>query len=347
MSKTIEYDFQTPKYTSPAGKFIKLDTVNNQIEINDPTVPKQILINTTEISNGVQNINFVNLYEKLDAVKATVYPATASNILTVNDTIVLDNGTGSISTSTVSSLAISATGIGGPINTVTAGDMTIQDNPGTAIAQMTADYVQITSSGNYSSTLYPNVLTISNSAGDVFSQTASNDIQLTDTTSNIQLELVNDVNLYAEPYMRLQNQNGSNTYMRYGELNADEHVNFLFTNNNGFFKLNNPFSYVTYTLPDGGQVERYMGYVFGDNIANLAMYDPTQYLDTAGNPGWSYIVSNLSGSDLLVDSHGVQWFAHSNGLGGSPIVVKKYATVRITLLYSSTLGDYVYAVSQF
>ena len=78
------------------------------------------------------------------------------------------------------------------------------------------------------------------------------------------------------------------------------------------------------------------------------MYTPTNYLDDNGNPGWSCLVSNLSGNDIQIDTAGYQWYAHSNGLVSGPIDIKKWATCRITLLFSNnTVGDYLWAVSQF
>jgi len=349
MSKTIEYDFQTPKYTSPAGKFIKLDTVNNQIEINDPLIPKQIFINTTEISNGTQNINFVNLYEKLDAVKATVYPAPNSTTVQINDTLFLDNGTGSTTTLDVSALTLNGSGIGGPTNTVSQGDMTITDNTATNISQITADYVQFTTPV-YNTILNSYNLNVSDTANSYTANVGTGIITLTDGNGGmpLQLELDTDHTLYAEPQIRFQNQTGQNNYLRYSELNCDSSTCFKFNANNRFFKQINPFSFQVYTANDGDYIEMYYPFVLADNISVLKLYSPSTYLDDSNNAGWSCIVSNCNGVDVQIDTAGYQWYAHSNGLGGGPIILKKWATSRITLLFStSTVGDYVWAVSQF
>ena len=349
MSKTIEYDFQTPKYTSPVGKFIKLDTVNNQIEINDPTVPKQILINTVEISNGVQNINFVNLYEKLDAVKATVYPAPNSTTVQINDTLILDNGSGSTTTLDVSALTLNGSGIGGPTNTVSQGDMTITDNTTTSTSQITADYVQFTAP-SYSSNMSATQLNITGSSYLVSTTINTGNVIVRDDDggSTIQAILTTDKTINANPYLQLIDTNGISNYLYFNEINADSQYCFSFNNNNRFFKQLNPFSQKVFTANDGDFIEASYPFVLADNITSLKLYPPSTYLDDSSSPGWSCIVSNCNGVDVQIDTSGYQWYAHSNGLGAGPITLKKWATVRITLLFStSTVGDYVWAVSQF
>ena len=188
MSKTIEYDFQTPKYTSPAGKFIKLDTVNNQIEINDPTVPKQILINTVEISNGVQNINFVNLYEKLDAVKATVYPAPSSTQLQVENSIIVSDTPGNkgITIDAVSP-AVQVSDLNTGIYTLLSnGSLFINDPSQGTTTNYFANNIDA-ASNNYSVITAGNTLSL----GDVNSSVNSTRIILTDNTYSIDSNALN------------------------------------------------------------------------------------------------------------------------------------------------------------
>ena len=90
-----------------------------------------------------------------------------------------------------------------------------------------------------------------------------------------------------------------------------------------------------------------MPFVKTEGATAIGLYNPTQYLDDNGNPGWSILVSNMNGATLDIDTGGYQWYAHSNGLNGSPIHINKWVTCRVTLLYSNVLSDYVYAVSQF
>jgi len=323
---------------------IKLDTANNQITIENTNINKTITINSEEFSNGIQTLPYTQMYAKINAVEACIYPPTSSNILTVNDTIILDNGSGSIDTITTNTITLSGAGIGGPTNTVSQGDMTIQDNTATNVSQITADYVQFTTPSYYSYQDATNLL-IRDSSFTVINQLTNNQHIMTDGPGNIQLELTNDTSIYTEPTIRMQNNTGLNNYINFSGINADGHFNFNFNNNEKFFKLNNPFSYNIYNANDGDYIEKNYPYVLADNITVLKLYNPNNYLDDAGNPGWTCMISNLSSSDIQIDTAGFQWFAHSNGLNSSPIILKKWTTCNLTLLYSSsTVGDYVWAL---
>jgi len=310
---------------------------------------KQIKINSQEFSNGVQTLPYVQMYEKINAVDACVYPPTASNILTVNDTIILDNGSGSVDTITTNTITLSGAGIGGPTNTVSQGDMTIQDNTATNTGQITADYVQF-SAPSYTSILSATNLSVSDVANSYSSSVSAGIITLTDGNGGnpLNIELDADHTLYPDPQIRLQNSTGLNSYLRFSELNADGHYCYNLTNNEKFFKQNNPFSFSVYTANDGEYIEKNYPFVLADNISVLKLYNPTTYLDDNGNPGWSCLISNLSGSDIQIDTAGYQFYSHANGLQGGPLIFNKWSTGRITLVFSSsTVGDYIWAASLF
>ena len=91
MSKYF-YNNQTPIYRSPdLTKSITLDTSNNQLIIQNTTIPKTIIINSEEFSNGTQTLPYVQMYTKINAVEAAVFPAPNSTTLQVQDTILLTN----------------------------------------------------------------------------------------------------------------------------------------------------------------------------------------------------------------------------------------------------------------
>ena len=300
---------------------IKLDTANNQITIENTNINKTITINSEEFSNGIQTLPYTQMYAKINAVEACKYPPPDSTTLQV------DNKIDVIGTSTTEIIIQADTTPTIPVNIV-ATDNTSYSS-GLAIDKLF--------SANISA--YPTLIS---------TEVKPEKILLDNQQGNIQLELTNDTSIYTEPTIRMQNNTGLNNYINFSGINADGHFNFNFNNNEKFFKLNNPFSYNIYTANDGDYIEKNYPYVLADNITVLKLYNPNNYLDDAGNPGWTCMISNLSGSDVQIDTAGFQWFAHSNGLNSSPIILKKWATCNLTLLYSSsTVGDYVWALSQF
>jgi hypothetical protein len=168
-----------------------------------------------------------------------------------------------------------------------------------------------------------------------------------DNVSGTAIEILNDDTINASPYLRIQNITGQSNYLYFNELNADGHFNFKFNNNNGFFKQMNPFSFNQIELFDGDKIQKYYPFVFCQNVSSLKLYDYTEYLDDNGLAGWSFIISNYSGSDLLIATNGINWYAHSNGLTSDPIEIEKWVQCRITLVYSSIDNEFLYSVSQF
>ena len=254
----------------------------------------------------------------------------------------------STNTFTHSNISIDNALGGGPTNTITAGDVTINDNGSTMVSQLSFDYIQLQNNGSGDiSSLLADQLMLRNGSFDVVSQMTKNNINLIDTPSNIQIEINNDISISATPYIRMQNASGLNNYYYQNSINADGHNCFVLDNNKKFFKQVNPFSFKQYELLDGNYIEKYMPFIFVQNISGIKLYDYTQYLDDNNDVGWSCIVSNYTGSDIQIDTHGLNYYSHSSGLGAGPIVFKKWATARITLVYSSIDAEYLYAVSLF
>jgi hypothetical protein len=123
MSKYF-YNNQTPIYRTPdLTKSITLDTSNNQLIIKNTNIPKTIIINSEEFSNGTQTLPYVQMYENINAVEACVYPPTASNILTVNNEINITNGT-QTSTFTNNSINLTSTAVPTPLSILIQADTT-------------------------------------------------------------------------------------------------------------------------------------------------------------------------------------------------------------------------------
>ena len=282
---------------------------------------KQIKINSQEFSNGVQTLPYVQMYEKINAVNACVYPPPDSTTLQVNNKIDV------VGTTTTEIIIQADTTPTIPVNIVATDNATYSS--GLAIDKLF--------SANISA--YPTLIT---------TEIKPEKILLDNQTGNIQLELTNDISLTPEPTIRFQNSSGLNNYINFSGINADGHYNFNLNNNERFFKQNNPFSFSVYTANDGDYIEKNYPFVLADNISVLKLYNPANYLDDNGNPGWSCLISNLSGSDILIDTAGYQFYSHANGLQGGPIIFNKWSTGRITLVYSSsTVGDYIWAASLF
>jgi len=365
MSKTIEYDFQTPKYTSPAGKFIKLDTVNNQIEINDPTVPKQILINTTEISNGVQNINFVNLYEKLDAIQATVYPHPDSTTVQINERVLLDGGVGytnsvgsqeiKLNDPVVSEAHLSAYNI---IHTNTSTGDYFSNN---------SDTMQVNNVSNpsYINMSPYNGLSIQNDvkggSPTSLSQLTHSQLQIFDPTGSIKTSLspgditiIDSGNVYTSnlttDYLTFQNTTTSqSTIIGQSALTLVNRDYYLGASSLSMMKLGTiGFGYNITNAYTAYVILKTDNFVFCDVGVGFVRFDsPGTYYDDTGARGYTVMISNIDGSDVSIDLGGALGCAHFSGVGGGSYALKKYATASFTLVYSPNYSSDVWMITEY
>jgi hypothetical protein len=418
-------DNQSPVYRNVGKtKSIKLDNINNTITITDTTIPKTIIINSKEFSNGTQTLPYVQMYEKINACNAAVYPAPDGNTIQVNDKVLLDGGVGytnsvgsqeiklndpgtleahlsadniihldtntgnywsnnsetlqvnNISTpsyircSAYNGLMIQNDQKGGTPTSdteITSTQMKIQDLNGAGTRAWTADAGSLTitdgtslntyidagsttftyiGSGQYT-TMNASLIQANDGTSTYTATMNNNNVIISDTSIGIQSELVADGNLNTNPYLRLQNTNGFSNYLYFNELNAEGHSCFTLNNNERFFKQMNPFGFRQVELQDGDIIERDYPFVFCQGVGTIKLRDPSNYLDDNGFAGWSCIVSNYYGNDLNIDiASASSWYAHSNGGGlSNPIVIGKWSTCRITLVYSSIDSQYIWAVS--
>jgi hypothetical protein len=351
----VFYDNQRPVYRNTAGSTsITLDSSNNQMIINNSVLGKTITINSEEFSNGVETLTYQKMYAKINAVEASIYPPINTTTCQFVDTLIVSD-TANLGLATTSS-------------TLTGGQLTIQDLNGAGTRSWTADAGSLNINDGTSLTSYIDAgsatftatgsgqNTIINSFAitttDAVSYTSSLDnanLTFNDTSTNISLQLTNDSTVSPTPFIKMTESSGLVNTFSWGELNADGNYCYTFNNNEKFFKQQNPFSFRQVELFDGDTIEKDYPFVFAQNVSTLKLRDPPDYLDDNGLAGWSVIVSNYSGSSINIDiASASSWYSHSNGGGQlNPIVLKKWATCRFTLVYSSIDNEYIWAVAEF
>lgn len=129
------------------------------------------------------------------------------------------------------------------------------------------------------------------------------------------------------------------------ELKVDSTDTFTIDCNLSFLKMKTPVSLRVNYLLDGDYIEPYMSCICCENISLIKLREPLHYLDSSGNEGWCTVVSNFSGSDLSIDTNSVDYFSHSHQQQSSPIIIKKWGTLKIYLLKPSV--GYIWAVAEF
>jgi hypothetical protein len=87
---------------------------------------------------------------------------------------------------------------------------------------------------------------------------------------------------------------------------------------------------------------------------DIVFYDPSvsNYIDPilGSGDGWYCTIFNFSNGDINVscDNSGIYFLSHANGPTQGSITVKKWATVRFTLVYEpQNYGGYMFSVSQY
>jgi len=380
MASSTYLDGQTPIWRTPNGsQSITINPATQSITVENTSIPKKIIINPIELSNGTQVLPYTQLYENINAVDACVYPPTASNILTINDTLVADNGSGSITTLDPSTITLNGSGAGGPTNTITQGDMTIQDNTATNIGQMTADYVQFnTPSG--SSNVNASTLSITDSSSThTMSAYTSNIANSSGNTMDfncdaIQMWLnttcagVGEINLDCNTntlfirnfnsggYIRVGSDYATGTYSGSNIIQSENKDTFLTSTSKQLFKYDDAgYGYKPVVYGSGSHIDRFTNCaVYEIGASSLDLFDYKTYLDSNDTQpdekrvGWACKIINMNGSDVSLNSDdGTKFFSHYGGLTGNPYTIKKYASVEIILIYSPTTGEYFWAVSQF
>lgn len=145
--------------------------------------------------------------------------------------------------------------------------------------------------------------------------------------------LVNQINWQETSFQLLSNSNDRFLKFDTGMMHRVEELYVTIANKlepwANYFIINGPGNGDIYTYP----VEVYW----------------CELLQSSGHPeGWTCYISNLDGSDVQLNSgDGKPFFAHNAGWQSGGLAIKKFSTVKLTLLFSASVGDYFWAVSQF
>jgi hypothetical protein len=304
--------------------------------------PVTTFLNQNGIQLGANSSSWQNL-SLLDDVLASCEMPPNPTTLKLNNSILLDNGSSDISTLSNDTFSMFTSSNGtttinqniinldnssnnGPTNTLTPGDVTINDYGSSMVSNLTSDYIMLRD-GGYT----------------IVNQITNNNINMIDNNTNIEVEINTNGNISSEPFVRLQNTNGISNYYNQNSISANSNNCFVFNNNEKFFKQNNPFSYTIYYLNDGDYIEKHYPFIFCQNINVIKLFGPSNYLDDNNNAGWSCLVSNYSTSDIQIDTAGLDWFSHFNGYSSNPIYIKKWVTCRLTLIFSQIDNNYIWA----
>lgn len=95
------------------------------------------------------------------------------------------------------------------------------------------------------------------------------------------------------------------------------------------------------------KIEEYGNFFISD--VDIQMKEVPNYFNplTPNGDGWYCYIMNYTGGDInLTSNDGKQFISHTFGINTNAII-KKYATVRVTLTYITPLGDYYWSVMQF
>jgi hypothetical protein len=99
----------------------------------------------------------------------------------------------------------------------------------------------------------------------------------------------------------------------------------------------------------GDHIEIWANHYVSENGNNVSLYRVSKYLNQFGKgDGWYCHLTNLDGSDInLTSDDGTDFVSHTNNISSGSTVIKKYATVRITLIWAPSASQYYWAVSEF
>jgi hypothetical protein len=305
-------------------------------------VKNDTLIINNAVSGVVNTLNYFSMYIN-DAINGysndignsymSMLDANGGNPLTISlstdhtldpsPTISLQNSSG-LTTMKSDNLTIDAFTIGGPKNTLTAGDIQIQDYTATMVSLLSADGLTLT----YSSASQINLVSVENR------------LLFIDNTSGANFSFGTDI---------LSGTHMSNIISNSSDI-------FVNSNTKQFFKFNNAgYSYKPLLSSQDQTIQRYMNYVvMDDGVTNVILDSYTNLLDSdttlpdIDRVGWSCKFSNLNNTDATISNvDGLNYSSHHGGLSAAPYTLKRWSVVELTLIWSNTLSQYLFAVSQY
>jgi len=135
----------------------------------------------------------------------------------------------------------------------------------------------------------------------------------------------------------------SQTEINQHELKASCTKSFTLDNGKNFFKLNNAISMKQKNLEENEYIEKNYNLVVCQNTSNIKLRNYVNYLDEELKAGWTCQISNISNTDLNISTDGLKWFGNRY-LNTNDIIIEKYSTKKITLIYSDIDNNYLWAL---
>jgi hypothetical protein len=138
------------------------------------------------------------------------------------------------------------------------------------------------------------------------------------------------------------NRQTKQTELSQYELNVNCEKSFTLDNNGNFFKLNSPLSLKQKDLNENDYIERNNPLIVCNDAKNINLRNCINYLDDKFNAGWNTVICNNSENKLNVNTSGTKVLY--NGIINNDIVIEKYTTKKIILIYNSKEDNYLWTV---
>jgi hypothetical protein len=99
----------------------------------------------------------------------------------------------------------------------------------------------------------------------------------------------------------------------------------------------------------GDHIEIWGNHYVSENGDDVFLYRVPKYQNQFGKgDGWYCHLTNLSGGNINLSSDdGTEFVSHTNNISAGSMIIKKYATVRITLIWAPSASQYYWVVSEF
>jgi hypothetical protein len=150
-------------------------------------------------------------------------------------------------------------------------------------------------------------------------------------------------NEFRSNYMKEFNERqNKQTELSQYELNVNCEKSFIFDNSGNFFKLNNPLSLKQKDLNENDYIEKNNPLIVCNDAKNINLRNCINYLDDKFNAGWNTIICNNTENKLYVNTSGTKVIY--NGIINNEIVIEKFTTKKIILIYNNKEDNYLWTV---
>jgi hypothetical protein len=240
------------------------------------------------------------------------------------------------------------------------GNITIGSSSGTEITQISQGLITaIDSTNNKSATINTTGLQISNDFIDGIAQTiptlsaSKNILSLTEPITNSpQFQISNtidNIHLLITP-TTISQQNGDLTLQSNNDISltsTSANINLMpsiITKQFGGWSYN-----YTRIVDDGYKIEQKDNYVLIDSrsINSITLQDPSIYLDSNGNAGWTCVISNgiIRGQSVIINIIGeVIAFSNTFNTITSSFIIQKFGTIICSLVYLKNNNSYGWSI---